>query len=114
MLDLLARYDLDFHASFRTLSSFTPSSSASETVNAILASAAANGSCSPTAGKELEAWLKTYSERLGESPLSADERKKWNPRFVLRQWVLEEIIKKTQTGETDARVKLNKLLEVSV
>lgn len=36
----------------------------------------------------------------------------WNPRFVLRQWVLEEVIAKCEKGEAGCRRDLGKVLEV--
>lgn len=43
-----------------------------------------------------------------------EKRKAWNPRFVLRQWVLEDIIKKVEGREKGCREELNKILKVSV
>lgn len=43
-----------------------------------------------------------------------EKRKAWNPRFVLRQWVLEDIIKKVEGREEGCREGLNKILKVSL
>jgi uncharacterized protein YdiU (UPF0061 family) len=123
-LDLLERHSLDFHSSFRSLCAFDPTSSASDFTSSIdktsqqlLSSAKA---CSPTAAKEVEAWLEKYAARLvGKTAAGVEvetkrreEMKEWNPRFVLRQWVLEEIIKKVERTEADSRSELNHILKV--
>lgn len=60
--------------------------------------------------------MQTYVERLGRDAQGMDGKedraRAWNPRFVLRQWVLEEIIEKVQLREENARIELNKILKV--
>lgn len=69
-------------------------------------------------------WLEIYSERIrrekdagvweGDDFDSKREQamKKANPRFILRQWVLEEIIKRVQDDSTTGKRALAKLHEV--
>lgn len=127
---------LDFHSTFRRLAYFRPSmarpveGSAGENpaldqfVRSIL-------SLTPEpemvdalkATSDLKAWLKTYAVRI------ESERAEWeseggidaarehamraaNPRFVLRQWVLEEVIKKVEDDYDTGKRILAKVLQV--
>lgn len=68
-------------------------------------------------------WLRTYAERIlseRDEWAAADfdaEREKAaksaNPRFVLRQWVLEEVIKKVENDTGTGKKILAKVLQVS-
>jgi uncharacterized protein YdiU (UPF0061 family) len=117
-LNILAMHDLDFHSSFRTLSSFRPSMMEdSAALDAFLTRLADNIPKNPTDKKRSEVrdsfkpWLKTYAARVKSEQESwaasgedweeyrCAEMRKVNPRFVLRQWVLEETIKKLEEGE---------------
>lgn len=68
------------------------------------------------------AWLERFAVRIAEDLDSAkwslDEREKSmrgvNPRFVLRQWVLEEVIAVVDKDNMAGRGVLSKTLEVSV
>ena len=131
-LDLLEEHGLDFHSTFRKLSAFQPghiqdndekldgfisyllkSTPRPEKLDRVKASA------------DFKAWLTKYSKRILE------ERKEWgsisqeevdvlrqkemngaNPRFVLRQWVLEEVIAKVEKDAVSGRRILAKVLEV--
>lgn len=117
-LNILAMHDLDFHASFRTLSSFRPSMMEdTAALDAFLGRLAENIPKNPTDKKRSEVrdsfkpWLKTYAARVKSEQDSwtaggedweerrCAEMRKVNPRFLLRQWVLEETIKKLEEGE---------------
>ena len=74
-----------------------------------------------TATKELLAWLDTYAKRIsseseqwGED--SDEERKQEmrsvNPRFLLRQWVLEEVIGKVERDADSGKRVLAKVMHV--
>jgi uncharacterized protein YdiU (UPF0061 family) len=123
-------HDLDFHASFRVLSSFRPSmiddDAALETFLGRLAECIPK---KPTDMKRDEVkrafkpWLKTYAARILQEQDSWEgddweanrcaEMRKVNPRFVLRQWVLEETIKKLEEGEgLERRRVLGHILKV--
>ena len=133
-LDLLEDYSLDFHSTFRKLSTFRPghiqdkdgkldgfisylleSTPRPEKLDRVKASA------------DFKAWLTKYSKRILE------ERKEWgstsqeevdalrqkemngvNPRFVLRQWVLEEVIAKVEKDAVSGRRILAKVLKVHI
>ena len=151
LLSLLEDYQLDFHSTFRKLSSFAPSIiSASESTNAaesaeasvrlaIFISELLNGTPYPermvdridTAHTEWTAWLKKYAARIdsekglwkndsvpvndASDALEAErerEMKSVNPRFVLRQWLLEEVIKNVEGDSKTGKQVLAKVLQV--
>lgn len=135
LLDLLQTHELDFHSTFRTLSFFRPSDSSNETISA-LTNSLADLSKRNAASESFKSWLETYSTRIlseeslwtsqnsaNSNWLSArqDSMKSYNPRFVLRQWVLEELIAKCEKNQSEgqgeeglneSRVLLAKMLEV--
>lgn len=81
--------------------------------------------------QEVEGWLTIYAARINdEAEIAAwkSEGEEWegkrkqamegaNPRFVLRQWVLEELIAELEEtgvkGITEGRAKLARVLDVS-
>lgn len=65
-------------------------------------------------------WLETFEARVGkgeEAKVDAEARKtnrlRTNPRFVLRQWVLEEVIAKATDGGEEGKRHLNKVLDMA-
>lgn len=81
------------------------------------------------ASKELIAWLEVYAQRVeGEAEewttddsakdqVDVDEQRERaalaaNPRFVLRQWVLEEVISRVEADAVGGRRVLAKVLHV--
>ncbi|GAA6011775.1 hypothetical protein JCM10207_004240 [Rhodosporidiobolus poonsookiae] len=97
-LDLLAQHDLDFTHTFRLLSQFTSTSSPSfpALLDVLLPAAS---SSTTTARTDWTTWFDAYAARLAkEGPDAASTRRQRmdgvNPRFTLRQWVLEETIRK--------------------
>lgn len=117
-LDLLQTHSLDYSLSFRLLSQFSGTTSPDFSAfldkflppGVILASRI-----------DCEKWFATYWTRLeSEEEVAAEKaatekRKtrmnKCNPRFVLRQWVLEETISKAQKGDLKALDRVLKLSE---
>lgn len=68
-------------------------------------------------------WLETYKRRIEDERDDWKEHEDWslkrvqegqkaNPRFVLRQWVLEEVIKKVEEDHVKGKRILAKVLEV--
>ncbi|GJE96581.1 UPF0061-domain-containing protein [Phanerochaete sordida] len=132
LLDLMADHRLDFHSTFRRLAYFRPAlvgagedAALAEFVRSIL-------DLTPEpqmvdmqkAAVDITAWLKTYAARI------EDERAEWeaegdvdaaresamraaNPRFVLRQWVLEEVIKKVEDDHDSGKRILAKVLQMA-
>ena len=135
LLKLMQRHELDFHSTFRKLSSFTPSllSLNSETtlVTFLQELTPETLACRvPTvrqaAMDDWKKWLETYRTRIeSDADEWASEGDMWvekrrqamldaNPRFVLRQWVLEEVIKAVEKDRKTGRRVLAKVLEVRV
>ena len=131
-LDLMEAHSLDFHSTFRKLAAFRPDhvQSGDEKLNAFI-SHLLESTPRPDkldkakASNEFKAWLTKYSNRILE------ERKEWdgnsqeeidvlrekqmksaNPRFVLRQWVLEEVIAKVEKDVVTGSRVLAKVLKV--
>ncbi|KAK2460898.1 hypothetical protein APHAL10511_007368 [Amanita phalloides] len=131
LLDFMESHKLDFHSTFRTLCSFKPSMVSHENgspeleglIKRILA-----GTPYPEymdvgeATRELLDWLSKYAARI------ESERDEWgpnvdaerqmaakvaNPRFVLRQWVLEEVIAKVDKDADSGKRVLAKVLQMA-
>jgi uncharacterized protein YdiU (UPF0061 family) len=75
------------------------------------------------AAKSWVPWLYKYAARLTEEEVGAwngdwdkreEEMRKANPRFVLRQWVLEEIIQRVKNDGESGKRALAKIHEVRV
>lgn len=131
-LDLLEDHSLDFHSTFRKLSTFRPSYVQDKDgkfdgfISYLLESTPRPEKLDRVkASADFRAWLTKYSKRILE------ERKEWgsisqeevdalrqkemngvNPQFVLRQWVLEEVIAKVEKDAVSGGRILAKVLEV--
>jgi uncharacterized protein YdiU (UPF0061 family) len=139
LLDIMAEHKLDFHATFRKLSFFKPSLLTSPAPSAdpnpnqnvlekfisdLLNLSPEGRSMDHTkATNDWMAWLEKYARRIlserdewtaGEDWDSEREKaaKAANPRFVLRQWVLEEVIKKVEIDAESGKKILGKVLQV--
>ena len=78
------------------------------------------------ASKQWRSWLEKYAARIESEKgewAGADSEGDWqahrekevllaNPRFVLRQWVLEEVIAKVEAGADSGRSVLAKVMQV--
>ncbi|KAH7928231.1 UPF0061-domain-containing protein [Leucogyrophana mollusca] len=132
LLNLMEAQSLDFHSTFRRLSFFRPSHL--ETSNTPLlekfvaellsGSPEENNIDRAKATGEWLAWLEKYAARI------ETERDDWsstgnfdqarekaaksaNPRFVLRQWVLEEVIKKVEKDHESGKRILGKVMQMA-
>ncbi|TDL16557.1 UPF0061-domain-containing protein [Rickenella mellea] len=128
LLDLMERHKLDFHSTFRRLCFFHPNLLSSESNSSALQKYIATlvGANPDTdteqAAKDWLTWLDTYASRIESEraswPGGDSEREKAgksvNPRFVLRQWVLEETIKRVQTDAESGKRVLAKVHEMAV
>jgi len=134
LLQLMQRHELDFHSTFRKISSFTPSilSSNSEALATFLQELTPETlacrvlSARQAAMDDWKKWLEAYRTRIeSDAGEWAPEGGMWlekrrqamrdaNPRFVLRQWVLEEVIKQVEKDWKTGRRVLAKVLEVRV
>lgn len=133
----MADHSLDFHSTFRRLAYFRPSmaqpaegtetdsnSALDEYVKSLLTLTLEPqmvDAVSATAA--WKSWLKAYAARIesekgdwaGESDVDAARERAAraaNPRFVLRQWVLEEVIKKVEEDMDNGKRILAKVLQV--
>ncbi|KAJ3506119.1 hypothetical protein NLJ89_g7048 [Agrocybe chaxingu] len=143
LLTIMEQHRLDFHSTFRTLSSFKPSflsqldqapspdknNDLSPELHAFIAKllSATPGPDKVAYGEataEWLGWLEKYSKRiLNEKDEWSDvedadaERKKEmkgaNPRFVLRQWVLEEVIGKVERDSNSGKRVLAKVMHMA-
>ncbi|CED82154.1 Uncharacterized conserved protein (YdiU family) [Phaffia rhodozyma] len=112
LLSLLQRHSLDFHSFFRSLALLGNLSSFSTDAPLLDKLLASSSHCDQRSAKvELVDWLKLYSARVGEGERKGT--KEWNPRFVLRQWILEEVIDKCERGEVGCRRDLARILEMA-
>ncbi|KAF8969247.1 hypothetical protein BDZ97DRAFT_1915590 [Flammula alnicola] len=142
LLELMEQQNLDFHSTFRTLSFFKPSfmdqvDAADKSTDAFspalhdfitkLLSPTANPERLDhgTATGEWLAWLERYTQRIrseketewaGVEDVDAareKEMKAANPRFVLRQWVLEEVIAKVERDSDSGKRVLAKVMHMA-
>ena len=130
MLTLLADHKLDFHLTFRHLTRFRPAllSSSDAFIDTLLRfTSTGDVPRRDEASKEWKDWLEKYAARIeGEKEewVSASSEGDWqaqrekdarlaNPRFVLRQWVLEEVIAKVEADAQNGRPVLAKVMQVS-
>ncbi|KAG6374471.1 hypothetical protein JVT61DRAFT_4514 [Boletus reticuloceps] len=137
LLDMMERQRLDFHGTFRKLSGFRRGmvrdgeerGGRTHDLGAFVGGLL-QGTPEPDqldyarATEEWLEWLENYADRIdreasewaGEPDYdAARERavKAANPRFVLRQWLLEEVIKKVETDPMTGRRVLAKVMEMA-
>ncbi|KIK62404.1 hypothetical protein GYMLUDRAFT_41842 [Collybiopsis luxurians FD-317 M1] len=139
LLDMMEDHRLDFHRTFRLLSFFDPSQSGinESYVSTFIQKLLSN--ISPTellmvnvdsAKKDWEKWLAKFQERIEQDQegwkvsegavaledvykLRIEAAKQANPRFVLRQWVLEEIIKRVEVNQEKGKRQLAKVMHMA-
>lgn len=97
LLTLMETFELDFHHFFYRLSHEDFSGAG------IIGSANGNfgGAGKDEAIKEVDKFLATYRERLAKSGIAIDANrsihmKRANPNFILRSWILDEVIYKVE------------------
>ncbi|KAH9919349.1 hypothetical protein B0H21DRAFT_702205 [Amylocystis lapponica] len=135
LLDLMSENKLDFHGTFRRLSFFRPSAASTDSeLDAFVATILALTPEPQRIDREKAtsdwcAWLKLYAARIEsertewasqESAADVDvdaERERAacaaNPRFVLRQWVLEEVIQKMEQDIDSGKRIMRKVLQMA-
>jgi len=132
-LDLMEGHNLDFHSTFRKLSAFRPGCIQDDGEElSVLISHLLESTPRPEkldkvkASEEFKTWLAKYSSRIlkerkewgsgSQEEIDALRRKEMNgvnPRFVLRQWVLEEVIAKVEKDAASGRRILARVLEMA-
>ncbi|KAK7690812.1 hypothetical protein QCA50_005912 [Cerrena zonata] len=120
LLNLMGDHRLDFHSTFRRLAYFRPSIIQPENkeiletyISSILA-LTPEPNLSSVIERERNEWVKDGAE--GEVDLDSareKEAKEANPRFVLRQWVLEEVIKAVEKDASSGKRILRKVLQMA-
>nr|VWO99782.1 MFS domain-containing protein [Ganoderma boninense] len=130
LLSLMRDHSLDFHGTFRHLCFFKPSIASSDDnrkafIDSILKLTSEPNRLDPIrAQSDWSDWLRKYAARIeserdhwdGEADVDAArerEAKGANPRFVLRQWLLEEVIKKVETDAESGKRVLAKVLQMA-
>jgi uncharacterized protein YdiU (UPF0061 family) len=107
LTNVMQNQSMDFHRTFRALCSFSPAAFLRRVLKT----------------EEKEAWVQHVSSSSAASPnLNGDTWEKGreifmrgvNPRFVLRQWVLEEVIKKCEQDPYKGKRILAKVMEVGI
>jgi len=123
LLDLMEKSELDFTNSFRLLSQFTSTNSPHfktflDTLLKSNSTSPVSSEASTNSRSDWTTFFKTYENRLATEGEEAGSTRRvrmndYNPRFALRQWVLEETIKKVdKEGEVGVE-QLNRVLEMS-
>ncbi|KAH8100034.1 hypothetical protein BXZ70DRAFT_200765 [Cristinia sonorae] len=131
LLELMSDHKLDFHSTFRRLAYFKPSmnydsnkASLEDYISGLLTlTPEVDRLDRERATTELTSWLQTYAQRIEseraewEDSSMDEEREKAmrsaNPRFVLRQWVLEEVIKAVERDMDSGKRILRKVLQMA-
>lgn len=123
LLDTMEEHKMDFHGTFRKLCFFNPEKP--DTHDAFIESLL---TLAPDAAKldrsgalkDWKSWLGVYSARVqsenvewAENDNREVEMKKANPRFILRQWLLEEVIARVEEDPENGKRVLAKVLHVS-
>jgi uncharacterized protein YdiU (UPF0061 family) len=119
---------LDFHLTFRHLTRFRPELlSSPDTFIGTLLRFTSSSDQQEGASTRWKDWLEKYAARIEsekEGWVSASSDGDWqalrekdarlaNPRFVLRQWVLEEVIAKVEADAQNGSCVLAKVMQVS-
>ncbi|KIJ67103.1 hypothetical protein HYDPIDRAFT_26506 [Hydnomerulius pinastri MD-312] len=137
LLDLMEEQKLDFHGTFRKLSFFQPRMLEGDnlerlgTLEAFMKGLLSGSSETELLGEENATekwliWLEKYAARIKaerDAPEWSEEAdfeearekaaKAANPRFVLRQWLLEEVIKKVEADHASGKRILAKVLQMA-
>ncbi|KAI0833216.1 hypothetical protein BC628DRAFT_690 [Trametes gibbosa] len=134
LLDLMQGHSLDFHGTFRRLARFRPAVVCDEAaldafVEGVLAlSAEPERVDKARATVEWKTWLEKYAARIeserelwqegADADVDGDAKREAaaraaNPRFVLRQWLLEEVIKKVEVDAESGKRVLRKVLHMA-
>ncbi|OBZ72114.1 hypothetical protein A0H81_07825 [Grifola frondosa] len=130
LLNLMEEHALDFHGTFRRLAFFRPSMvSDAPQSDAFIAGVLALTSEPDRLDRQKavvdwRAWLERYAVRImsergewsGEGDLDGKREaaaKAANPRFVLRQWVLEEVIRTVEQDADSGKRILRKVLQMA-
>ncbi|KAI4294102.1 UPF0061-domain-containing protein [Schizophyllum commune Loenen D] len=131
LLSLMENHGFDFHLTFRALCNFNPELARSTEgepstelitfIESHLLPLTPEPERLDRAGatRDWAAWLGKYAARVREEEANsgAEDRaaamRAANPRFVLRQWVLEELIQRVEADEENGRRALAKAMKMA-
>ncbi|CAL1716563.1 unnamed protein product [Somion occarium] len=135
MLNILSDHKLDFHSTFRRLAYFRPSMVQPSEKEALETFISSLLTLTPDperlergrAVEDWKKWLNVYASRIeserdewtranGGTDVDAEREKATkaaNPRFVLRQWLLEEVIKAVERDSDSGKRILRKVLQMA-
>jgi len=120
LLNIMQDHKLDFHSTFRRLAFFNLSSLESSVDQILQSTPNPDRTNTEKARTDLKAWLTTYAKRIDREKAAWDsgsarksEMLNSNPRFVLRQWVLEEVIAQVERDPEGAKRVLAKVLQMA-
>jgi uncharacterized protein YdiU (UPF0061 family) len=113
LLNILAKHLVDYHHFFRSLCSYRTTSSnvsSNSIQNLLKRSHNLNQALS-----DFNSWFEIYKQRL----LSEDsddinrsiKMKQINPKFVLRNWVAEEVIERVEKGDKEVLKRVLRMCE---
>lgn len=122
LLDWMTEYKVDYHRFFRSLANYCISEAGEEhdekeALENLLAIVPHDETAKEQCSQALKPWLAMYRYRLLEDGLVDNLGRKErmnavNPRFVLRNWILQDVIDKfDKTSDEEAADVLNACLE---
>lgn len=114
LLDLMFRHDLDFHATFRALAVNADDVANIDALDIDSVLVSPMWEVPPKQARDdMRLWLRTYAERRKYDDAGKESMHRANPRFILRQWVLEEVIKRVTDDALSGRRILAKILHMA-
>jgi len=110
LLNLLAAHSIDYHHFFRSLCSFRTTTS-----NFPLKDLLEKSHNLDQALSDFNSWFEIYKQRLLSEDSDDTNRsikmKQNNPKFVLRNWVAEEVIERVEKGDKEVLKRVLKMCE---
>lgn len=113
LLDWLTAYQVDYHRFFRSLANYevTEAGEEADAIAAVIDVVPRDRNVAGEATTALKPWLAIYRHRLlAEGAIDNAERRKRmnavNPRFVLRNWIAQEVVDAFENVEEDEARKV--------
>lgn len=107
---LMVDAEIDMTLWFRTLADFDPQAPTLDLFDAVFYDDAKRAAAAPA----LHDWLVRYATRLADDPLRADQRRAQmraaNPRYVLRNYLAQQVIDQATAGDASGVVELLEVL----
>ncbi|CAG8603167.1 9036_t:CDS:2 [Funneliformis caledonium] len=113
LLNLLAAHIVDYHHFFRSLCSFSTTSSNSPSI--FIKDLLTRSVNLEKALSDFNSWFEIYKQRLLSEDSNDINRsikmKQINPKFVLRNWVAEEVIESVERGDSEVLKRVLQMCE---